>query len=441
MTEDFGGSGAACSVVSRRSVLRAGRLLVTGLAWPHVLRLDASTKGLDRSNETAVIQVILDGGPSQIETYDPKPSAPAEFRGEFRAIPTSVPGIYLSELFPRQARVMDKLAILRSLHHTTSDHSGGTHWVMTGYPSSDATPRGNERPSSGSIAARMLGARQPGLPAYAGIPRAPRFGQAAYLGPGFNPFSLDGDPAATGKVPNLAPPDGLSLDRLDDRRGLLAKLDRLDRRRDASGMMEGMDRFTAEAYAMVTGPAARRAFDLSREESKTRDRYGRTSIGQACLLARRLVEAGVTFVTVTDGAWDHHTQIATHCRKQLPPLDAAIASLVEDLHDRGLSQRVLLVVWGEFGRTPRVNGLGGRDHWPGCMSALVAGGGLVTGQAVGATNSKGESPSDRPLRPEDLLRTVYQVLGIDPAAEFPNEAGRPLAVLNHGQPIAELLQG
>ncbi|AGA30698.1 DUF1501 domain-containing protein [Singulisphaera acidiphila] len=441
MIEVFGEYETTCAGVSRRSVLRAGGLALAGLTGFDRLSRRASAKGFDRTKETAVIQVILDGGPSQIETYDPKPNAPAEFRGEFQAIPTVVPGISLSELCPRQARVMDKLAILRSLHHTTSDHSGGTHWVMTGYPSSDATPRGNERPSSGSIAARMLGARRPGLPAYAGIPRAPRFGQAAYLGPGFNPFSLDGDPAATAKVPNLVPPEGLSLDRLDDRRDLLAKLDRIDRRRDASGMMEGMDRFTAEAYAMVTGPAARRAFDLSREEATTRDRYGRTSIGQACLLARRLVEAGVTFVTVTDGGWDHHTQVAPQCRKQLPPLDAAIASLVEDIHDRGLSQKVLLVVWGEFGRTPRVNGAGGRDHWPGCMSALVAGGGLVTGQAVGATNNKGEAPSDRPLRPEDLLRTVYHVLGIDPAAEFPNEAGRPLAVLNQGQPIAELLRG
>ncbi|WP_193378456.1 DUF1501 domain-containing protein, partial [Singulisphaera acidiphila] len=272
MIEVFGEYETTCAGVSRRSVLRAGGLALAGLTGFDRLSRRASAKGFDRTKETAVIQVILDGGPSQIETYDPKPNAPAEFRGEFQAIPTVVPGISLSELCPRQARVMDKLAILRSLHHTTSDHSGGTHWVMTGYPSSDATPRGNERPSSGSIAARMLGARRPGLPAYAGIPRAPRFGQAAYLGPGFNPFSLDGDPAATAKVPNLVPPEGLSLDRLDDRRDLLAKLDRIDRRRDASGMMEGMDRFTAEAYAMVTGPAARRAFDLSREEATTRDR-------------------------------------------------------------------------------------------------------------------------------------------------------------------------
>jgi hypothetical protein len=257
----------------------------------------------------SVIQVFLEGGPSHLETYDPKPDAPVEFRGEFRPIPTAVPGVSIGELFPRQARVMDRLAVVRSLNHETSDHSGGSHWVMTGYPSSDATPRGNERPSAGSIAARMLGARRAGVPAYVGIPRSPRFGGGAYLGPGFNAFSLDGDPAGDAKVRNLDPPGGLTLDRLDDRRHLLGQLDRLDRRRDASGMMEGMDRFTAEAYAMVTGPSARRAFDLSREDPRTRDRYGRTSIGQACLLARRLVEAGVTFVSVSDGGWDHHTEV------------------------------------------------------------------------------------------------------------------------------------
>jgi uncharacterized protein (DUF1501 family) len=203
--------------------------------------------------------------------------------------------------------------------------------------------------------------------------------------------------------------------------------------------MEGMDRFTAEAYAMVTGARARAAFDLSREEPQLRDRYGRTQVGQCCLLARRLVESGVAFVTVVAGGWDHHGQIFAGCRRQLPPLDAALASLIEDLHDRGLNQRVLVLVWGEFGRTPRVNGQGGRDHWPGCMSVLFAGGGLRMGQAIGATGRRGEAPVDRALRPEDVLRTVYEVLAIDPRHEFRSEAGRPLAVLNQGQPIAELL--
>jgi hypothetical protein len=401
-------------------------------------RLVGETTG-ERPRVKAVIQVFLGGGPSHLDTYDPKPDAPVEFRGEFRPIATNVPGIAVSELFPRQARVMDKLAILRSLHHTSADHSGGTHWVMTGFASIDPTPRGNARPSVGSIVARTVGGPRPGVPSYVGIPEAPAFGQGAYLGPGFNPFSLGGDPAMGAKVRNLDLPDGLTLDRLDDRRDLLGKLDRINRRRDASGMMDGMDRFTADAYAMVTGPSARRAFDLSLEDPRTRDRYGRTGVGQGCLLARRLVEAGVTFVTVTNGGWDHHTELFAKCRRQLPPHDAALASLVEDLHERGLDREVLVLAWGEFGRTPRVNGSGGRDHWPGCMSAVVAGGAVTTGQVVGSTDRKGERPSERALRPEDVLRTVYAVLGVDPHQEFPNEAGRPLAILNQGRAIAELL--
>jgi uncharacterized protein (DUF1501 family) len=231
----------------------------------------------------------------------------------------------------------------------------------------------------------------------------------------------------------------MTLDRLGDRRYLLSKLDRLNRQRDIGGAMEGVDHFTAEAYEMITGPNARKAFDLSREDPKIRDRYGRTQIGQSCLLARRLVEAGVTFVSLSEGNWDHHGQVFQNCRRQLPPLDTAIASLVTDLYDRGLSDRVLLLVWGEFGRTPRVNGSAGRDHWPGSMSALVAGGGLKMGQVIGATNNKAEYPTERALNPEDLLRTVYTVLGIDPGQQFLNEAGRPMPILNQGHPIAELL--
>ena len=342
------------------------------------------------------------------------------------------------ELLPRMARVMDKVALLRSVHHSSADHGVGTHWIMTGFPG-ELSHRDNVRPSVGAIVARLRGSNAAGVPPYVALPGAPAFGLGAYLGPGGSPFSPDGDIQGDAHVRSLEPPPSLTLDRLDDRRGLLARLDRIERARDASGVMEGMDRFTAEAYAMVTGPRARAAFDLSREEPRLRDRYGRTRVGQACLLARRLVEAGVTFVTVVEGGWDHHGQLFAGCRRQLPPLDAALASLVEDLHERGLHERVLVVVWGEFGRTPRLNGQGGRDHWPGCMSVLLAGGGLRMGQVIGATGRRAEAPLDRALRPEDVLRTVYSVLAIDPYHEFRNDAGRPLAVLNQGQPITELL--
>ena len=264
----------------------------------------------------------------------------------------------------------------------------------------------------------------------------PQYGSASYLGAGYNPFNVEGDPQGTSKVRNLELAKGLNMSRLEDRKYLLSKLDRIERERDASGTMDGIDHFTAQAYEVVTGPAARRAFDMTREDPRLRDRYGRTPIGQRCLLARRLVEAGVTFVTITEGNWDHHGSIFPQCKQMLPPLDNAVATLVEDLHDRGLAgSRVLVLVWGEFGRSPRISN-GGRDHWPGAMSAMMAGGGLKMGQVVGATNRKGEVPAERPLRPEDVIQTVYHVLGVNSLQEFANEAGRPMPILNTGSPIA-----
>ncbi len=436
MLDLFGRRDRTSESVSRRHFLRIGALGLTGLTLADLLRLRAEA---GTAKETAVIQVYLGGGLSQVDSYDPKPDAPKEFRGDFQAHATNLPGARLCEYFPGQAKIMDKLALIRSLHHTSSDHGAGAHWVLTGYPSTDPNPRGNDRPSVGSIVAKMRGANQPGVPPYVAIPRPPAFTYAGYLGPGFHPFSLDAEPEADAKVKNLDPPVGVSLDRIGDRRALLKTLDGINRKRDASGMMEGMDRFTAEAYAMITGPAARTAFDLTREDPALRDRYGRTRVGQGCLLARRLIEAGVTFVTVNDGGWDHHREVFKNCRKKLPPLDQAISALVTDIHDRGLADRVLVLIWGEFGRTPRVNGSSGRDHWPGAFSAVLAGGGIKTGQVLGSTGLKGEAPTERPIRPEDLIRTVYAILGIDPLVEFVNAAGRPLAILNQGSAIAELL--
>jgi hypothetical protein len=423
----------------RRRFLRLGVLGLTGLSLADLLRLRARAEvGGARPRDTSVIQVFLGGGPSHLDTFDPKPEAPVEFRGEFRAIPTSVPGVAFGEMLPGLARRTGRLAVVRSLHHTTSDHAEGSHWVLTGHAPRAATPRANERPSVGSVVARVRGANRPGVPPYVAVPEAPAFAFASYLGPGANPFS-PGDLGETARVPNLDPPEGLTLDRLDDRRELLRRLDRADRRRDLSGTMEGLDRFTAEAYAMITGPAARRAFDLSREDPRVRDHYGRNRVGQGCLLARRLVEAGVAFVTVNEPGWDHHGQVFANCRRQLPALDAALSALVDDLHARGLAGKVLVLVWGEFGRTPRVNGSAGRDHWPGAFSAVLAGGGLRTGQVIGSSDRKGEAPVDRPVRPEDVIRTVYAVLGIDPAFPIANEAGRPMPILNDGRPIAEVL--
>lgn len=437
MLEINGSRYGSCDGIDRRSFLRIGALGLGGLTLPGLLKARAA--GEAASNGKAVIQVFLGGGLTHIDSYDPKPEAPAEFRGEFAAIPTAIPGVQLCELFPRQARLMDKVAIVRSLQHGAGDHEAGQHWVMTGFRPGRNLPNTNERPSTGSVAARLHGANAPGVPPYVGIPDAPAFGGAAYLGPGFNPFGLGGDPAGDFKLRNLEPAAGLSLSRLGDRRSLLGRLDRIRRERDASGTMEGIDRFTTQAYDMVLGDSARRAFDLGREDPKVRERYGNHSLGQGCLLARRLVEAGVAFVTISHGNWDHHGDIFTNCRNMLPPVDRAIAALVDDLSSRGLDRDVLLVVWGEFGRTPRVNNNKGRDHWPGAMSALLAGGGLKMGQVVGATASKGEHPIEAPCGPEDLIRTIYHVLGIDPRHEFANASGRPMPVLNQGRPIAALI--
>jgi len=439
MLDVFGSRFGACDGVSRRSFLRVGALGMAGLALPELLkgRAEAAKKG-DAVKDTAVIQIFLFGGPTHLETYDLKPDAPKEIRGEFKPIPTNVDGVSISEYFPRQARAMDKLAIVRSLHHETADHGSGTHWTMTGFPAASSFQRANDRPSVGSIAAKLRGPNASGVPPYVSMPNMPFFGSASYLGAGYNPFNVEGDPQGSSRVRNLDLAGGLNMGRLEDRKYLLSKLDRIERERDATGTMDGIDHFTSQAYEMVTGPAARRAFDMSKEDPRLRDRYGRSPIGQRCLLARRLVEAGVTFVTITEGNWDHHAQVFQQCRTQLPPLDAAVAALVEDLHTRGLDQKMLLLVWSEFGRSPRISN-GGRDHWPNAMSALLAGGGLRMGQVIGATNRKGEAPSERPLRPEDVLQTVYHVLGINPMQEFRNEAGRPMPVLNRGNVISELI--
>lgn len=441
MLDILGGRFAACDGIGRRNFLRIGALGLGGLALPGLLR--ARDRGEGDGKCRAVIQIVLGGGPSHLETYDPKPDAPREVRGEFAAIPTVLPGVRLSELMPGQAEVLDRMAIVRSLTHEISDHASGLHRIMTGYAPIEARAGQNERPSVGSIVGRLRGAASPGVPPFVGMTGGSAFGGlylgAAYLGAGDGPFSLDGDPASGMTVRDLEPPPGLTLDRLEDRRDLLAKLDRLDRARDASGLMDGLDRHAARAYAMISGPEARRALDLGAEHPRVRDRYGRTRIGQGCLLARRLVEAGVAFVSIAEGDWDHHVQVAEACRRQVPPFDRAIAALVEDLADRGIADDVLLVAWGEFGRTPRINGKGGRDHWPGGMSAALAGGGLRMGQVVGATTPRGERPVDRPIRPEDVVRTIYRALGIDPAREFADESGRPRPILNLGEPIAALV--
>jgi uncharacterized protein (DUF1501 family) len=430
-----------CTGISRRSFLKAGVLGLTGLTLGDVLRVRAEQAQSGQSaKDTSVILIWMGGGPSHIDTWDLKPEAPAEYRGEFRAIPTAVPGIRISEHLPLSAKQMDKFAIVRSVTHPDAGHESASHYLLTGYKPTNDIPA-QEMPSYGSIAAKERGPRREGLPAYITVPRPPRSAAAAYLGVGCNPFSVGTDPNDKNfSVRNLTLPNGISMGRLENRRKLLQSVDTIRRDFDQSGLMEGLDAFTRKAFEMVTSPAAREAFDINQEDGRTRDWYGRSTVGQSMLLARRLIEAGVTFVTVNAGGWDTHTNNFESLKKtKLPQFDTAWSALMQDMETRGLLKNTLVLVWGEFGRTPRINKDAGRDHWPGALSVVLGGGGLKMGQVIGASDAKAEYPKERPLSPEDVLSTMYSVLGIDQSIEFKNEAQRPLKILNSGQPIKELV--
>lgn len=445
-----------CDGLTRRSFVKIGVAGMCSVALSDVLKAraaslrsspDAARAGKDRS----VILIWLDGGPSHMDLYDMKPEAPAEYRGIWRPIRTNVAGIEISELFPKQARIADKFSIIRSLHHDSGDHFTGGHYMLTSRGGANGSDTSGKSPSIGSIASRQLGARRPGMPPYVAVPYAssiglrPGYFGANYLGVQHNPFETDGDPNAENfSVRNLQIPGGLSIGRLEDRRGLRARLDEMRRIVDRSGEFEALDRFQRQAYELVTGPAARKAFDIGSEDPRIRERYGRNSWGQSTLLARRLVEAGSTFVTVHFGGWDHHWNLEAGMKSYLPRVDTAVSALFEDLDCRGLLDQVLVVICGEFSRTPRMNdgsgqGTPGRDHWGNVMFCVLGGGGLRGGQIVGSSDTRGEHPKERPLRPGDLHATIYHVLGVDPSVSFLNHQGRPVRAIDRGEPIAELL--
>jgi hypothetical protein len=455
--------------VSRRSFLQVGSAAL-GFGLSDLLRLQASAKSISGPNsgddpDTSVILIWLPGGPPHMETYDMKPNAPAEYRGEFRPIPSVVPGIDFCELLPKHAKIADKFTIVRSVAHEFADHGGGHKRFLTGRR--PATPTGfeNDAPCVGSIVAKMRESRDIGMPNYVAGTDGGRQGVdvfsfgSAYLPQSTHPFTVWGDPSAsTFKIDNLSLAPAMET-RLDDRVRLLNGFDQLRRDIDSSRVAESMDEFDRRALTMLTNNKARLAFDLSREDPKLRERYGMHAYGQRALLARRLVEAGCSWVTMVmenplpgkplpEGViynWDSHAvngHIFNDARVRLPLYDQAITALVEDLHSRNLTKKVLLIVTGEFGRTPRISydkGRPGRDHWPSAMSMLLSGGGMRTGQVVGSTNSRGEQPKDRPLTPNDLWATVYHHLGIDPDSTFPDHSGRPMPILPFGAPIPELL--
>jgi hypothetical protein len=430
-----------CDGLSRRNFLKAGVLGLTGLTLGDVLRLRAEQAASGQAvKDTNVILIWKGGGPSHLDMWDLKPEAPAEYRGEFKPIATNVPGIQVSEHLPLSARQMDKFAIVRSVTHPDAGHESASHYLLTGYRPTNDIPA-QEMPSYGSITAKERGPRKPGVPAYVAVPQAPRSTASAYLGVAYNPFSVGADPnSADFSVRNLTLPNGISMGRLENRRKLLQSIDTIRRDFDQTGLMDGLDAFTRKAFEMVTSPAAQKAFAIGQESTSTRDLYGRNQVGQSMLLARRLIEAGVTFVTVSAGGWDTHANNFEALKKtKLPQFDVAWSALVQDLHARGMLQNTLVLVWGEFGRTPRINTNAGRDHWPGAMSVVVAGGGWKMGQAIGVTDARAEYPKERPITPEDVLASMYSHLGIDPNVEYRNEAQRPLKILNSGEPIRELV--
>ncbi|QVL30373.1 DUF1501 domain-containing protein [Telmatocola sphagniphila] len=447
---------------SRREFLRTGLFGLGALSLPQLMRMQSQAKANPSgSDDTSVIFIWLPGGPPHLETYDMKPDAPTEYRGDFKPIKTNVPGIDICEHLPLHAKMADKYTLIRSVSHTFSDHGGGHKRFLTGRDPQEPTGFVNDHPMVGSIVAKCREDRNVGLPNYISGVDSGRQGVdvfsfgAAYLGPSYTPFFVPGDPQLPDfSVQNLKMSPGMVAN-LDDRQKLLASFDSLNRGIDKTGTMAALDTFEKQAVELITSPKAKKAFDLSQEPQKLRERYGMHRFGQRCILARRLVEAGVSFVTMVlenPGElpadccynWDSHAvncHIFTDTKYKLKFYDQAITALVEDLHNRGLTKKVLLIVTGEFGRTPKLSyekGRPGRDHWPQAMSMLLAGGGIRHGQVIGSTDAKGEHPKDRPLSPNDLWATMYQHLGIDPEKSFLDNLGRPMPILPYGKPIADL---
>jgi len=431
-----------CDGLTRRNFLQIGAPLL-GLGLADLLQREAraAESGTARSGKSIIV-FWTDGGVSQQDTWDVKPDAPPEYRGMYHAIDTALPGVVLGERLPEQAKVMDRLSIVRSVHHENGIHAPSAHWMLTGYFGPTLARNAAQKPSFGSVIARALGSRQPPMPPYITMPRSEAFGYqgAVYLGKSYNPFEVGADPnAADFRVPNLALPGGLTAKNVDSRRQLLQSFDTLRRDIDSSGVMDGLDTFKSQALEMVAGDRMRAAFDLTAEDPKLRDQYGRHRYGQSALLARRLIEAGARCVNINTGNWDHHNDIEKGLDTHLPPLDRAIATLVQDLEARGLLDDVIVYCVGEFGRTPRMNGHAGRDHWADAFSVLLAGGGIRGGRIVGASEKWGGGVQERLVTPLDLLATIYHVLGISLDTHYQDASGRPTSIVGGGRPIHELL--
>lgn len=445
----WGGKNRFCDNVSRRDFLRVGALGLGGLTLPDILRLRAEARA--PTSPRAVIMVCLAGGPSHLDTYDLKPDAPSDYRGEFNPIQSKVPGFDICEHMPLQAQIADKLALVRTLQFVEPmQHE--LEEVYTGFP------RSAKRPTFGSVVSRF-GRGGGKLPSYVSLEYSngtTSYESPQYAGASHGPLHIAGGDG----VHNLGLLNGMTRVRLDDRRGLMQSFDGFCRDLDACRESQDLDAYTSRAFDIISSPAAREAFDLTREPDKVRERYGNKDdkyvyvgktpdslwYGEKFLLARRLVEAGVPVVTLRAGGWDHHGNVIQQVggisiwhslRSVLPLLDRSIYALVTDLHERGLDKEVLVLIWGEFGRTPRIS-LSGRDHWPDAGFALMAGA-VRTGQAVGQTDKRGERPASRALGPQNVIGTVYHALGIDYEQKLNDFSGRPMQLLDDGKPISELV--
>jgi hypothetical protein len=450
MLSIYGEGARYCDGLTRRSFLKIGGLAMGGMSLAEILRAEA-VAGRPHSHK-AVIMVFLSGGPPHQDLVDLKPEAPVEIRGEFNPIATNVPGIEICELLPRLASMMDKFAVIRSIVGAEGAHAA--FQCMTARTRNPQPPGG--WPSLGSCVSKFLGPTRPSIPPFVGL--SPKMitapwadpGQPGYLGVAHAPFR----PTADGGQDMVL--NGVSLDRLYDRQALLGSFDRFRREADAAGAMHGLDAFNQQAIGILTSSKLAEALDLEREDPRVRDRYGYGSpkpagygdagplLNTYFLTARRLVEAGVRCVTLAYGRWDWHGQphgtTFENARDHMPMLDQGISALVEDLHERGLDRDVSVVVWGEFGRTPKINPNGGRDHWPPVSCALLAGGGMRTGQVIGSTNRLGEHAKDRPVTFQEVFATLYHNMGIDVnVATVPDLSGRPQYLVDHAEPLREVV--
>ena len=435
----------------RRNWLQLGVAGLAGGSFTNLLELrEACAASLPAGRKPAsCILIWMDGGPTHFETFDPKPEAPVEIRGEFQPINTNVPGIQICEHLPKLANMADKYAIVRSVCHNQGNHGAGNHYMMTGAPPRIPVGCGafvSFHPSLGSVAAKERPAPH-GLPPYFSMPSMSRSGGPNFLGAKYAPFVVGGDPNNKHfRVRDVELPSGINDERFQSRRDLRHLVDRLPRFSDPSTAdpVVAVDEFFQQGVELITTPEAQKAFDIHSESDATRDAYGRNSFGQRALLARRLVEAGVPFVTLYDGGWEHHSDLFGALKTRLPSWDQTVAALISDLDQRGLLETTMVIALGEFGRTPKISTLpgqskAGRDHWANAMSILFAGGGTPGGQVIGATDRQGHSACERILAPENFVSTVYLKMGIDPDKVYYTPSGRPTHLVSDPTPIKELM--